>query len=404
MQRQSRHLEGTENCGSTGGAKHWRDHWPSRFQRRVPATKNCTENGGKCHKFNSYLSWCKDRCQDFAMYMIHSAVIVLILDPKCTQHLQIRGVGSKLSDNRHAEIALVLELHDIAKVVTQHVPGEINACWKVSRTESFSLLSHRVCCGWHRKARSHWLNVGCVGTVAWWGNSILDEAATSTRANFWLRGVQLESDASVCLCPCPHAPADVAANSIHLAIIVQHALRQGSLGGRFFWNVRRHRCAGKQVPGWRRTFSTAILDLAEFKTDGFFWFQGAQFAIDTTMVSPFRRDGTTRRGAARRPGVALEHSPRIGGVACRIGCRDWSVETAEFFRCLAKAKADSTVLMQNRVKAAWLRRWSSILACSAVRAFAWSLLEASTPQHRFQHPFWAGGFAGRPVWLTCFCV
>ena len=31
--------------------------------------------------------------------------------------------------------------------------------------------------------------------------------------------------------------------------------------------------------------------------------------------------------------------------------------------------------MQNRVKAAWLRRWSCILACSATRAFALSLLE-----------------------------
>ena len=31
--------------------------------------------------------------------------------------------------------------------------------------------------------------------------------------------------------------------------------------------------------------------------------------------------------------------------------------------------------LQNRVKAAWLRRWSNILACSAARAFALSLLD-----------------------------
>ena len=44
--------------------------------------------------------------------------------------------------------------------------------------------------------------------------------------------------------------------------------------------------------------------------EGLTLFQGAQLAIDTTMVSPLRRDGTTRRGAARRPGVALEQAWR----------------------------------------------------------------------------------------------
>ena len=41
---------------------------------------------------------------------------------------------------------------------------------------------------------------------------------------------------------------DVAACSIHLA---QRVLRQGSwVEGAILWSVRRHRCAGKQVPGW----------------------------------------------------------------------------------------------------------------------------------------------------------
>ena len=49
---------------------------------------------------------------------------------------------------------------------------------------------------------------------------------------------------------------------------------------------------------------------------------------------------------------------------------------AEFLRCLVKAKTvTAPVLMRNRVKAAWLWRWSSVLACSAARAFALSLLE-----------------------------
>ena len=62
-------------------------------------------------------------------------------------------------------------------------------------------------------------------------------------------------------------------------------------------------------------------------------------------------------------------------LAAEVGGR-WSEETAQFLRGLAKARADSVPpLLQGRVKAAWLRRWSSLLACSAARAFAESLLE-----------------------------
>ena len=42
--------------------------------------------------------------------------------------------------------------------------------------------------------------------------------------------------------------------------------------------------------------------------DGLTLWQGAQLAIDTTLVSPLRRDGTPRRGAARRARVALEEA------------------------------------------------------------------------------------------------
>ena len=163
----------------------------------------------------------------------------------------------------------------------------------------------------------------------------------------------------------------------------------GVLGGRGY----PLECAAAQVcreAGARVTTNVFIrdLDLAEFRgldgrrteviADGLTLFQGAQLAIDTTMVSPLRRDGTTRRGAARRPGVALEQAqrtkeaiyPELAGdegrarlvvLAAETGGR-WSAETAQFLRCLAKAKAETApVLMQNRVKAAWLRRWSSIL-------------------------------------------
>ena len=159
-------------------------------------------------------------------------------------------------------------------------------------------------------------------------------------------------------------------------------------------------CAAAQVcreAGARVTTNSFIrdLDLGEFNrldgrrieviADGLSLWQGAQLAIDTTLVSPLHR-------AVSRPGLALEQArrrkeatyPQLVGdegrarlvvLAAETGGR-WSIETAQFLRGLAKGKAETApLLMQNRVKAAWLRRWSCILACSAPRAFALSLLE-----------------------------
>ena len=62
-------------------------------------------------------------------------------------------------------------------------------------------------------------------------------------------------------------------------------------------------------------------------------------------------------------------------LAAEVGGR-WSEETAQFLRALAKAHAQTApLILQNRVKAARLRRWSNVLACSAARAFALSLLD-----------------------------
>ena len=62
------------------------------------------------------------------------------------------------------------------------------------------------------------------------------------------------------------------------------------------------------------------LDLGEFNrldgrrieviADGLSLWQGAQLAIDTTLVSPLHPDGSARRGAASRPGLALEQARR----------------------------------------------------------------------------------------------
>ena len=59
----------------------------------------------------------------------------------------------------------------------------------------------------------------------------------------------------------------------------------------------------------------------------------------------------------------------------------WWEETAQFLRSLAKARSESSpCLLQNRVKAAYIRRWSGILACAAARSLALSLLERRLTQ------------------------
>ena len=130
----------------------------------------------------------------------------------------------------------------------------------------------------------------------------------------------------------------------------------------------------------------------EVVADGLTLWHGAQLAINTTLVSPLRRDGTARRRAANHDGAALEEArqrkertylelsgdggrARLVVLAAEVGGR-WSRETAEFLCALAKARAQSEpLLLQGRAQAAWLRRWSAMLACSAARSFPMSLLD-----------------------------
>ena len=54
----------------------------------------------------------------------------------------------------------------------------------------------------------------------------------------------------------------------------------------------------------------------------------------------------------------------------------WSEETRVFLSLLAKARARSeTPVMRRRVEQAWRLRWGAMLACTAARAFAASLLD-----------------------------
>ena len=117
--------------------------------------------------------------------------------------------------------------------------------------------------------------------------------------------------------------------------------------------------------------------------DGLTLWQGAQLAIDTTMVSPVRRDGTARPaptvdGALKEARKKKERTcSEFGGEGGRarfvvfgaeVGGR-WSAETDQLLSALAKTRAREVPSVQQAlVEAAWRRRWNNILACSAGRA------------------------------------
>ena len=130
----------------------------------------------------------------------------------------------------------------------------------------------------------------------------------------------------------------------------------------------------------------------EVVADGLPLFGGAQLAVDSTLVSRLRGDGSPHRGAAERDGVALvaarrrkertypeliapRSRARLVVLAMEVG-GEWSPEALTFVRLLAKAKArHEPNLMRKRVEQAWRMRWCSLLGCAAARALATSLLE-----------------------------
>ena len=117
----------------------------------------------------------------------------------------------------------------------------------------------------------------------------------------------------------------------------------------------------------------------------------AQFAVDTTLVSPLHCDGTPTPGAADSDGAALVRArrrkertypelvhprarARLMVIAGEVAGR-WSDETRRFIGLLARARArNETKLMRRRVEQAWRLRWWTMLSCAAARAFAASLL------------------------------
>ena len=114
---------------------------------------------------------------------------------------------------------------------------------------------------------------------------------------------------------------------------------------------------------------------------------GAQLAVDTTLVSVLRRDGSPRPRCANEDGAAVAAArrrkeltypeltsrngrTRLVVLACEVGGR-WSEEAQDFVRSLARAKArGESPYLRVRARQAWLLRWAT-----AARAFVLSLLE-----------------------------
>ena len=129
----------------------------------------------------------------------------------------------------------------------------------------------------------------------------------------------------------------------------------------------------------------------EVVANGLPLFNGAQLAVDVTMVSPIRCNGTAQPRAAREDGAQLREARarkerkyrellssrrcRLIVVAMEAGGR-WSEEAMVFVRLLATAKARSApVLLRGAARTAYFHRWTTLLTVSAQRALARTLLE-----------------------------
>ena len=120
--------------------------------------------------------------------------------------------------------------------------------------------------------------------------------------------------------------------------------------------------------------------------------QGAQVAVDTTLVSPVTRAGDAQPHADRDPGTVLEQAAKrkrqrtypelavarrckLVVLGVEVGGR-FSREAVAFLRRLAKARArESPARLRPAVQRASLHRWMGMLAVAAQRALAYSLLE-----------------------------
>ena len=136
----------------------------------------------------------------------------------------------------------------------------------------------------------------------------------------------------------------------------------------------------------------------EVLANGLPLWQGAQAAVDTTLVSPLTRDGAPRPGANRTAGsavaaaayrkrqvtypeLAVARRCKLVVVGIEVGGR-FGAEAAAFLRKLAVARAwEMPTRLRTATRQAPLHRWMGKLATAAQRALADSLLRWQGSMH-----------------------
>ena len=130
----------------------------------------------------------------------------------------------------------------------------------------------------------------------------------------------------------------------------------------------------------------------EVVANGLPLWHGAQLALDATLVSPLTRAGEPHpradvepghcvAAAARRkrhgtyPELQRARRCRLVVIGLEVGGR-FGVEAATFLRLLARHRAATVPAhLRPAARAAWISRWTALLAVAAQRSFASSLLE-----------------------------
>ena len=140
----------------------------------------------------------------------------------------------------------------------------------------------------------------------------------------------------------------------------------------------------------------SVLDDRKLEASGLPVAGGAQVAIDATLVSPLKRNGTARPRAHREDGAALKdaaklkektypellaaHRCTLVTAAMEVGGR-WNEEAYQLLLQLAKAKAqEASRVLRGSATHSWLRRWTTLLSKAAMDSLA-SILLYGTAQN-----------------------
>ena len=178
------------------------------------------------------------------------------------------------------------------------------------------------------------------------------------------------------LCPCLRSPADVADHLILVAIIAQRVRWQECWGAEDFrWRTQPlAREAGGRVTTNVRVQDMDLLPLCSgVRSSPSIPRRDCSMSV---TVSGAALDQARRRKERTYPELAKQHGrARLVVLGCEVGGR-WSEESRQFLASLAAAKARSEPeLMRKSTMFCWLRRWCTLMACTAARAFSLSLLE-----------------------------